>query len=349
MARYDQKRNDLIPYRKGRKKRNRIVPLCIGILSAVIILTIGMILVSFLEKNSLHSQGDRQNITGLKNESFGSEGNIEGADIKINLENLNSPNAILIDADSGEVLAEHNSKEQIYPASMTKIMTAILTIENCKDLSGTVTFTNELLTPLFTEGASMAGFQPGEQAELKDVLYGVILPSGAECCEACAEAVAGSEERFVEMMNEKAKELGMNDTHFCNVTGLHDPKHISTVKDFSVLLKYAVENEVFREIFTSSRHSMPPTDQHPDGFTVQSTMFQEIPDPDVTGGKILGGKTGYTEEAGLCLASMAEINGKEYILVTAHARGNHFTEQFHISDAVNVYNQIGEICASRSS
>ena len=133
MARYDQKRNDLIPYRKGRKKRNRIVPLCIGILSAVIILTIGMILVSFLEKNSLHSQGDRQNITGLKNESFGSEGNIEGADIKINLENLNSPNAILIDADSGEVLAEHNSKEQIYPASMTKIMTAIIAKQNAKD------------------------------------------------------------------------------------------------------------------------------------------------------------------------------------------------------------------------
>ena len=94
---------------------------------------------------------------------------------------------------------------------------------------------------------------------------------------------------------------------------------------------------------------MPHTDQHPDGFTVQSTMFQEIPDPDVTGGKILGGKTGYTEEARLCLASMAEINGKEYILVTAHSRGNHFTEQFHISDAVNVYNEIEEICASKSS
>lgn len=325
MARYDKNRNDLIPYGKGRKKRNRLIPLCIGILSAVIALTIGI------------------------NESFGSKGNTEGADIKINLENLNSPNAILLDADSGEILAEHNSKEQIYPASMTKIMTAILTIENCKDLSETVTFTNELLTPLFTEGASMAGFQSGEQAELKDILYGVILPSGAECCEACAEAVAGSEEHFVEMMNEKAEELGMNDTHFCNVTGLHDPGHVSTVKDFSVLLKYAVENEVFREIFTSSRHSMPPTDQHPDGFTVQSTMFQEIPDPDVTGGKILGGKTGYTEEAGLCLASMAEINGKEYILVTAHARGNHFTEQFHISDAVNIYNEIGEICASKSS
>ena len=144
------------------------------------------------------------------------------------------------------------------------------------------------------------------------------------------------------MMNDKAKELGMKDTHFCNTTGLHDPDHYSTVKDISILLQYALESDDFRQVFCSSRHSVRPTEQHPEGFTFNSTMFQYMDSTEVVGGEILGGKTGYTEEAGLCLASLAEVNGREYILVTAKANGTHDTEQFHILDAVNVYSQIGE-------
>lgn len=193
----------------------------------------------------------------------------------------------------------------------------------------------------------MAGFQPGERARLKDLLYGILLPSGAECCMAFADRIAGSEEAFVEMMNQKASELGMDNTHFCNPTGLHDPEHYSTVKDISVLLQYALKNETFKETFTSSRYSVQPSDQHPEGFTFYSTMFQYMDSAKVTGGKIIGGKTGYTEEAGLCLASLAEVGGKEYILVTAKADGTHETEQFHILDAINVYNQIGMCEAER--
>ena len=177
---------------------------------------------------------------------------------------------------------------------------------------------------------------------MKDLLYGVLLPSGAECCLAFADRISGSEEEFVSLMNDKAQELGMKNTHFTNSTGLHDPEHYSTVEDISILLQYALKNEYFRDAFTSSRYSTLPSEQHPEGFTFHSTIFKYMDSTEVTGGEILGGKTGYTEEAGLCLASLAQVNGKEYILVTAKANGTHQTEQFHILDAINVYNQIGE-------
>ena len=264
------------------------------------------------------------------------------AEIDIDLNHLHSPYAVLVELDSGKVLAEHNSEDKIYPASLTKIMTAVLAIENTDDLNQTVTLPYDIFEPLYAENASMAGFQPGEEATLKELLYGILLPSGAECCIAFADRVAGSEEAFVERMNEKAAEIGMSNTHFCNVTGLHNSDHYSTVEDISVLLQYALQYEDFRQAFSSSRYSTHPTSQHPEGFTFYSTMFKYMDSTEVVGGEIIGGKTGYTEEAGLCLASLANVNGRDYILVTAKANGTHQTEQFHILDAIDVYSQIGE-------
>ena len=264
------------------------------------------------------------------------------AEIDIDLNHLHSPYAVLVELDSGKVLAEHNSEDKIYPASLTKIMTAVLAIENTDDLNQTVTLPYDIFEPLYAENASMAGFQTGEEATLKELLYGILLPSGAECCIAFADRVAGSEEAFVERMNEKAAEIGMSNTHFCNVTGLHNSDHYSTVEDISVLLQYALQYEDFRQAFSSSRYSTHPTSQHPDGFTFYSTMFKYMDSTEVVGGEIIGGRTGYTEEAGLCLASLANVNGRDYLLVTAKANGTHQTEQFHILDAIDVYSQIGE-------
>ena len=284
-------------------------------------------------------------LAGIKVFIYENDQTVSGADDQgngIDLEHLYSPYAILADANSGEILAEHNSEDRIYPASLTKIMTAVLAIENTDDLSRTITLPDDIFRTLYEQNASMAGFQPGEEVEMKDLLYGILLPSGAECCLAFADNIAGSEEGFVDMMNDKASELGMKATHFCNTTGLHDPDHYSTVKDISILLQYALESDIFREVFCSSRYSVPPTAQHPQGFTFKSTMFKYMDSTEVAGGEILGGKTGYTEEAGLCLASLAQVNGREYILVTAKANGTHDTEQFHILDAVDVYSQIGK-------
>ena len=258
------------------------------------------------------------------------------------LDTLNSPYAILMDASTGEVLAEQNADTQMYPASMTKILTAVTAMESVNSLDEIVTMPYEIYATLYEEGASMAGFEAGEQASVRQLLYGVILPYGAECCIALADLIDGSESAFVQRMNEKAQALGMRSTHFVTCTGLHDAQHYSTVRDIAVLLQYALQSSDFREIFTAHSYSVAPTAQHPEGFTFYSTMFQSLGDASVTGGEILGGKTGYTEEAGLCLASLAQVNGREYILVTAGAPGSHDTEPLHTIDAKAVYNRIGE-------
>lgn len=278
-----------------------------------------------------------------KNEAAGEPeqlGKLQTSSIETDQINLYSPNAVLWDLTGNTILAEYRSREKIYPASLTKIMTAILAIENTDDLEKKMIMPSDIFWKLYIEGASMAGFQPKEEVQLRDLLYGMLLPSGAECCLAFADEIAGSEKAFVKLMNQKARELGMNDTHFCNATGLHEEDHYSTVKDIAVLLQYALLNEEFRAAFTSSSYSTQSTEQHPGGFALHSTMFEDLDSPEVPGGEILGGKTGYTDEAGLCLASLAKVGEKEYILVTAKADGTHDTKPLHVLDAVSVYGRI---------
>ena len=255
------------------------------------------------------------------------------------LSGISSPYAILIQAGSGKTVGDLNGEEQMYPASLTKMMTAIIAIEELKDLDQEITLTQEMFAGLYEQDATQAGFQPGETVRAIDLLYGVMLPSGAECCIALSYAIAGSEQGFVDLMNKKAEKLGMDGTHFCDSTGLHNPDHYSTAKDMAVLLQYALKNDTFREIAESPWHSTPGTNLHPDGITYYSTMFKNLSETSVTGGKILGGKTGFTNAAGSCLASFAEIEGVEYILVTAGAMDGGTP---NITDAVTVYNRLGE-------
>ena len=218
-------------------------------------------------------------------------------------------------------------------------MTAILALEKCPDLDETMTVPSDIFDAIYSEQASTAGFEAGEGVTVRDLLYGVMLPSGAECCLTLARGIAGSEEAYAELMNQKAKKIGMRSTHFVNCTGLHNDDHYSTAKDIAKLLRYALKNVDFRAIFTSQSHAMSPTNVHPDGFTVYSTMFRALGDRGFTGGQLLGGKTGNTFRAGLCLASLAEVKGKEYILVTAKAED---AGDAHVTDALKVYGQIGE-------
>jgi serine-type D-Ala-D-Ala carboxypeptidase (penicillin-binding protein 5/6) len=262
--------------------------------------------------------------------------------VSIAFDKLNSPNAILIHLKDHTILMQKNSEEKVYPASLTKMMTAIVAIENLPDLKGKIKLTNSTFQGLYEADASMAGFQPDERVRAIDLLYGVMLPSGAECCNGLADQIAGSEQNFVKLMNQKAADLGMDNTHFENTTGLHNENHYTTVKDLAILLSYALQNDTFREIFTSSRHSIPLTNKHPGGITFYSTMFEELNNQNIIDGEILGGKTGYTDEAGLCLASLAKVGKQEYIMVTAGAKGDHHSEQFNITDALAVYSSIGE-------
>ena len=129
----------------------------------------------------------------------------------------------------------------------------------------------------------------------------------------------------------------MEHTHFSNCTGLQAEDHYSTARDLALLLRYALQNEEFRQAFTSLRYSVPPTAQHPQGFTFYSTALSAAEGLEISGGQILGGKTGFTSEAGLCLASLGLPGGREYILVTGGAPGDHSTEPYHLLDAAEVY------------
>lgn len=258
----------------------------------------------------------------------------------VDMSGINSRSGILVRLSDGQTVAEKDADVQIYPASMTKMMTAIVAIENLSDLNQTITLSQELFAPLYEEGASMAGFAPGDQVTAMDLLYGVILPSGAECCLGLAEQIAGSESAFADMMNAKAQELGMTATHFVTSTGLHDPEHYTTVRDLTKLMTYALQNETFRTIFCTKQYTTSPVASAPEGLSFSSSMFDRMESPAVNGGEIEGGKTGYTSDAGLCLASLAVVDGTEYICVTAGAQGNTWTEPYHVYDAQNIYNQI---------
>lgn len=189
----------------------------------------------------------------------------------------------------------------------------------------------------------MAGFAPGETVTAMDLLYGVMLPSGAESGIALAEKISGSEEAFVELMNQKAQELGMEGTHFTNSSGLHDENHYTTVRDLGILLMEALKNETFRQIFTARTYTTTPTQSNPSGITFEASVFKNM-NTDQSAratGVIQGGKTGYTLEAGLCLASMGTVGGEEFLVITTGAQGSHETVQFNIEDALNLYAAIG--------
>ena len=265
---------------------------------------------------------------------------------ELDVTGVNSTNVVLMDVKSGKVIGDLNGDERIYPASMTKIMTAIIALEAFSDLEHEITLSEDIFYALDGQDATQAGFRPGENVRVRDLVYGVMLPSGAECCLALADEVSGSEEAFVEKMNKKAKSIGMKDTHFMDCTGLHDPEHYSTAYDIALLLKYALHNDTFRDVVESHFHSTPATNVHSDGITYYSTMFKNMSDTSVVVGEILGGKTGYTSEAGHCLASFAQIYDREYILVTAGAAAD-ATGVPHILDAKTIYNRLGEAVAQK--
>lgn len=253
---------------------------------------------------------------------------------------LYSSNAILVNLDENQVLLDKKSEEKIYPASLTKMMTVLVAIEQISNLQDEIVLQKNIFNDLYEENASVAGFLPNEKVTLEDLLYGSMLPSGAEASIGLAEYVAGSERKFVKLMNDKAQQLGMTNTHFMNTTGLHHSNHYTTVKDISLLLQYALTNNEFRNVYTAERYSITQTNLHPEGITFTSRMFQHMTSSALPGGEILGGKTGYTEDAGLCLASLAIVNGQEYVLVTVGAEGSPRTEQFNITDAFLVYSQL---------
>ena len=253
---------------------------------------------------------------------------------------LYSESAILIDVATNTVIAEKNADAQIYPASMTKVMTALVACEHISDWDATFTMRQSIIDPYFIEGASMAGFVANEEITMHDLLFGAVAPSGAEATFALAEIIAGSEEEYANLMNEKVEELGLKHTHFVTTSGLHNAEHYTTVRDMAVILLAAMDNPQCREALSVIEYRSQSTEQHPDGFVMVNKFNSRIHDRDLGGGAVLGSKTGYTADAMNCCASFGYLpDGRLVICVTAHA----WTGDFCIEDHVALYSKYNGI------
>ncbi|WP_099321309.1 D-alanyl-D-alanine carboxypeptidase family protein [Anaerococcus sp. Marseille-P3625] len=220
--------------------------------------------------------------------------------------------------DDKEVLAV-NENEKLPMASLTKMMTVLVSLEKIPDISAKTTVDTQSYQKLIDENASMAGFYGGEEVSYRDLLYGAMLPSGGEAADSLAVNISGSILQFTGLMNDKAKDLGLTNTHFQNADGMDEPGHYSSAKDMAMLLKEALKNGDFRAIFTKKDFTSSQSPDHPMGVYMQSTVFKKLENYEQNGFEIIGGKSGTTEKAGLCWISLAYKNGCEYIVVTMGA------------------------------
>lgn len=227
--------------------------------------------------------------------------------------------ALIIDTKTNNIVASRDENTRAFPASTTKIMTLLVAVQNISDYNETFTMSTAITDPLYQQDASVAGFLDGEVISMTDLLYGTILPSGADAAVGLAIKIAGSEERFVNLMNQEVKALGLKDTHFTNVTGLFNENHYTTAHDMAVILYTAMQNETCKKILSQDQpYTTAKTPQHPQGIPLQSTLFTYMYGTEPETATIQGGKTGYVNEAGYCIASFGENNTtkNEYLVVT---------------------------------
>lgn len=252
----------------------------------------------------------------------------------LELDDLFSKNAIVVNRSTGEIIMGKNYNNRINPASMTKVMTNLVAIENLKNLNKKALVSQETIDYCLSEGMSLSGFNPGDEPKILDLLYASLLESGGEASISLAKYVAGTEQAFVDLMNEKAKKLGMSNTHFSNSTGITSSENYSSPEDIAILYNYALNNRTFKKIVGSKSYT-------PKGFSsnhkIQNNLFMKRAILNINKDFIRTGKTGYTEAAGLCLVSNGQVNNTEYIVVVANAKGNPHTEQYNLIDTNYIY------------
>lgn len=242
--------------------------------------------------------------------------------------------AMVMEMNTGAILYEKNADEVHYPASITKIMTTLVAIEE-GDMDDIVTFSADAVYK--NEGdTSHIARDLGEQLTLEECLYAVMLESANECAYAVAEHIGdGDVNKFIDMMNKKAKELGCTNTHFNNPNGLPDEEHYTTTKDMVLISRAAYQNETFRMITGTGRYTIPPTNKHAEETLLQNhhSMLYPRRTAQYLYDGCTGGKTGYTDAAQSTLVTFAEKNGMKLVCVIMYSQSpNHFT------DTTNLFN-----------
>ena len=242
---------------------------------------------------------------------------------------ITSDYVILYNLNDDKVLYEKDSEKKAQIASLTKIMTTIVAIENEKDLDHEVTITKDVFYGI--EEYTVVGFKIGDKVTVKDLLYGTMLPSGADAVNALAIDVSGNVANFVKLMNDKADSLGLKNTHFDNPIGMDSENNYSSASDIAKLLKYSLKNDVFREIFTARTYKIDSINKEVSSTLIGYSRSYGLDITDVT-----GAKSGFTDGAGLCLASTATIDDVNYLLVTMNAdtknRSNAVRDSLEIYD-----------------
>lgn len=226
---------------------------------------------------------------------------------------------ILVDLDTQEILYSKNIDKQLYPASITKIMTTLVAMESSSP-EETVTFSQHALDSIEWDSSNI-GCRLNETLTMEQCWYAMLLNSANEVCCGVAEHVAGSIEAFVERMNQKASELGCTGTHFSNTNGLPDENHYTTAHDMALIAAAAFQNETFRTVFTTRQYEIPPTPQYTEPRYLYNHHKMMQPDTEYYYEGCLGGKTGYTDDALNTLVTVASRDEKTLLCVTMRTQG----------------------------
>lgn len=243
--------------------------------------------------------------------------------------NITSKYVILYNLNDQDVLYELDSEEKTQIASLTKIMTVIVAIEQSSDLDEIVEVPKEAFDGI--SEYSQVGLKIGDQVTVRDLLYGAMLPSGADAVNALAIHISGSVSKFVELMNEKVEELKLKNTHFDNPIGMDSEDNYSTAKDVATMLIYALDNDTFKEIFTARNYTITSLN-----IPMKSTLIGYSSAYGLDVSEITGAKSGFTDGAGLCLASSATIDDVNYLLVTMGAETKNRSNA--VRDTLEIYN-----------
>ncbi len=258
--------------------------------------------------------------------------------VRVNAEEINldlkSERYILYNMKDDSVLYSKGENEEVSVASLTKIMSVIVSIENNKDFESKITITQDMISGIASD-VFKVGLKKGTKVTYDDLLYGSLMASGADSVQALAIYSCGSLSNAIKLMNEKAKELGLKHTHFTNVVGLYNKDNYSSAYDMAQILKYALKNDKFKEVFTTQKYTMSYNKKK----VLNSTIigFNKKAKEDIS--FITGSKTGHVKAAGYCLASTATINDIDYLLITLNAFKD---STAHIKDSIKIYKYFGD-------
>lgn len=252
---------------------------------------------------------------------------------------IESPSAILIHADTGIILYEKDARVRRFPASTTKVMTAILVLESGHNLLEVATVSSTAVSEV-PSGYSHASLQVGEQFTLEQLLNVLLIPSANDAANVLAEFISGSIPAFAEAMNQKALELGCTDTHFVNPSGIHSDDHYSTAYDLSLIARYAMQNETFRQFVCKTSCSLPATSLYAAEDRIFHTTNALLRPDDSSNydSRAIGIKTGYTRYAGNCLIAESSYHGLEFISVILGANPNEEEVSQRYSDTKELFN-----------